>query len=108
MLLFQECPKETKFDNLPSIEVRYLNKIYKVIENGGRCFGNLTCLYGKVCCCGECYPSLVSSCFDGKWFAHYTDACFNDSIGCSSNKFDRSIFLIHKLFISDTSKYIFL
>merc|ERR1712032_64585 len=34
------------------------------------------CNYGEECCCGECSPSLVLSCFGGSWGGFNTDFCF--------------------------------
>jgi predicted nucleic acid-binding Zn-ribbon protein len=37
----------------------------------------LECTYGEECCCGECSPSLVLSCFEGsQWGGFNTDFCF--------------------------------
>jgi len=36
----------------------------------------LECTYGEECCCGECSPSLVLSCFEGSWGGFNTDFCF--------------------------------
>merc|ERR1712130_568884 len=38
------------------------------------------CSYGEECCCGECSPSLVLSCFDGSWGGFNTDFCFRPDI----------------------------
>ena len=65
--LFSECPKE---------------------EPTGKCFGNLTCNYGKVCCCGECHPSLIAKCSNGQWSLLSLDGCADagqDGSGCGSN-----------------------
>lgn len=35
------------------------------------------CEYGQECCCGQCYPSVVSVCQGGSWATMATDACFN-------------------------------
>ena len=35
----------------------------------------LTCEYGEECCCGQCSPSIVSTCSGGRWATRSTDAC---------------------------------
>jgi len=42
---------------------------------GAKCAGRMTCEYGQECCCGECYPSMIFMCDDGKWEAMFSDAC---------------------------------
>ena len=50
-----------------------------------KCFGDLTCEYGKECCCGKCYPSFVSKCINGGWLSFYTDACYGAGYyGCGN------------------------
>ena len=44
------------------------------------CDGELSCEYGEECCCGECYPSLICNCTDGRWGCYFTDACLHP--GC--------------------------
>eukprot|EP00092_Neocalanus_flemingeri_P012717 GFUD01013704.1.p1 GENE.GFUD01013704.1~~GFUD01013704.1.p1 ORF type:complete len:106 (-),score=14.58 GFUD01013704.1:523-798(-) len=37
---------------------------------------------GEECCCGSCYPSIVSVCQDGVWnILYFTDACLSPSCG---------------------------
>ena len=38
-----------------------------------------SCTYGEECCCGECSPSLVLSCFEGSWAGFNTDFCFRET-----------------------------
>eukprot|EP00092_Neocalanus_flemingeri_P057595 GFUD01068480.1.p1 GENE.GFUD01068480.1~~GFUD01068480.1.p1 ORF type:complete len:214 (-),score=39.29 GFUD01068480.1:11-652(-) len=51
-------------------------------------YGQLDCLdgatqeTGEECCCGSCYPSIVSLCQDGVWIIlYFTDACLSPSCG---------------------------
>eukprot|EP00492_Amphilonche_elongata_P004131 TRINITY_DN4512_c0_g1_i1.p1 TRINITY_DN4512_c0_g1~~TRINITY_DN4512_c0_g1_i1.p1 ORF type:complete len:112 (-),score=11.48 TRINITY_DN4512_c0_g1_i1:111-446(-) len=48
------------------------------------CTGDMRCEYGRECCCGNCFPSLVVTCDLGKWVSMYTDACLGGGVGCSA------------------------
>jgi len=44
-------------------------------EAGTACVGDLHCLYGQECCCGECYDSMICDCMNSNFGCMYTDAC---------------------------------
>ena len=46
------------------------------------CDDAVTCSYGEECCCGECHPSLLATCSDGRWTLVFTDACEAADILC--------------------------
>merc|ERR1712098_767617 len=43
----------------------------------------LSCEYGKTCCCGKCWPSEKAFCFEGIWSFMSTDRCILGDRGCN-------------------------
>jgi len=46
-----------------------------VPDPGTPCLGDLNCIYGQECCCGDCFDSIVCDCVNGGFGCYYTDAC---------------------------------
>jgi len=59
-----KCPTKKKMD--------------KRIAKGRKCnVDGKVCLYGRECCCGECYHSERVECHGDEWMLMNTDACLN-------------------------------
>lgn len=64
----------------------------------------LTCEYGEICCCDECFSMQVSSCMEGSWMTYMTDACMNPSCETTMPATERPTYLVPDLGLLDSMK----
>lgn len=63
-------------DCAPEFECRVPEACPSAEPFGDACaVDGLECSWGTECCCGECFPSLVCTCYGGTWGCYATDAC---------------------------------